>query len=58
MDVDYPNNSYKLTLDLSVDYFFIPKLFFEKNVNKFFPKDSNCQLTVLSYLKQMELNFM
>ena len=45
MDVDYPNNSYKLTLDLSVDYFFIPKLFFEKNVNKFFPKDSNCQLT-------------
>ena len=45
MDVDYPNNSYKLTLDLSVDYFFIPKLFFEKNVKKIFPKDSNCQLT-------------
>ena len=49
MDVDYPNNSFKLTLDLSVDRFFIPKLFFEKNVNKFFPKDSKCQLTKRGY---------
>ena len=49
MDVDYPNNSFKLTLDIGVNRFFIPKLFFEKNVNKFFPKESNCQLSRSGY---------
>ena len=49
VDVDYPNNSYKLTLDLGKDRFYIPKLFFEKNVDKFFPKDSKCQITKSGY---------
>ena len=49
VDVDYPNNSYKLTLDLGADRFYIPKLFFEKNVDKFFPKDSKCQITKSGY---------
>ena len=49
MDVDYPNNSFKLTLDLGVNRFYIPKLFFDKNVNKFFPKDSNCQISRSGY---------
>ena len=44
-DVDYPMDSYKLTLDMSTNKFYIPRNFFVKNVKKFFPEDAKCQLT-------------
>ena len=44
-EVDYPLDSYKLTLDMSASKFYIPRKFFVKNVKKFFPEDAKCQLT-------------
>ena len=49
MDVDYPNSTFKLTLDTSSSRFYIPRIFFEKNVKKIFPQDAKCQLTRNGY---------
>ena len=48
-EVDHPLKSYKLTLDMSNDYFYIPRDFFIKNVQKIFPKDGKCQITKAGY---------
>ena len=41
---DYKMSSYKLTLDISANKFYIPKDFFVKNVKKIFPKEAKCQI--------------
>ena len=43
-ELDYKMNSYKLTLDMSADKFYIPREFFVNNVQKIFPKDAKCQI--------------
>ena len=43
-ELDYKMNSYKLTLDMSADKFYIPRKFFVNNVQKIFPKDAKCQI--------------
>ena len=43
-EVDYKLDSYKLTLDMSTNKFYIPRQFFVKNIKKIFPKDAKCQL--------------
>ena len=48
-EVDYPLDSYKLTLDISSSQFYIPRDFFVKNVQKIFPKEAKCQLTKQDY---------
>ena len=48
-EVDYKLDSYKLTLDMSADKFYIPKQFFLKNVKKIFPKEAKCQITRSGY---------
>ena len=44
-EVDYKLDSYKLTLDMSGNKFYIPRKFFVKNVQKIFPEDAKCQLS-------------
>ena len=48
-EVDYPLENYKLTLDMSNSFFYIPKNFFIKNVQKIFPKEAKCQMTRNGY---------
>ena len=48
-DVDNPLEEYKLTLDISADKIYIPKNFFIKNVQNFFPKDAKCQINQGGY---------
>ena len=50
-DVEADNNqkNYKLTLDMSIDKFYIPRNFFIKNVEKIFPKEAKCQITREGY---------
>ena len=46
--IQYDNN-YKLTLDLSTDYFYIPKNFFFQNAHNIFNEDSQCQVQPQGY---------
>lgn len=48
-EVDNPLKSYKLTLDMSNDYFYIPREFFIKNVQNILPKEGKCQITKAGY---------
>jgi hypothetical protein len=47
--INYPLNNYKLILDLSTYYIYVPKEFFVKNVDKIFPKEGKCQMTRAGY---------
>lgn len=43
-EVDKPLDEYKLTLDISTSYFYIPRNFFINNVKKIFPQEGKCQV--------------
>jgi hypothetical protein len=48
-EVDNPLEGLKLTLDMSVNRFYIPRKFFLKNVQKILPKEAKCQITPEGY---------
>lgn len=44
-DVNDTLGSYKLTFDVSNQYFYVPKDFFIKNIRYIFPEEGKCQMT-------------